>query len=354
MSRFLNSALDRLEPYVPGEQPTGIAQLIKLNTNESPFPPSPQVLDAINRAEVEKLRLYSDPGCTQAVKAIAEALGVGTDQVVLGNGSDEILAFAFHGFCENGAAFADITYGFYSVFCDMFGVEKTIIPLREDYSLAVEDYADAKGTVFIANPNAPTGLNLPLEKIRQLLEQNPDRLVLVDEAYVDFGGNSAIALLNEYDNLLVVRTFSKSRSLAGGRIGFAVGSPALIADMNAMRFSFNPYNINRLSLLAAEAAMRDSAYFEQCCAAIIENRAFLTAGLRNRAFTVLDSSTNFVFAKSPIGGKAYLDALRARGILVRWFSAERLKDYVRITIGTREEMNALLDATDKILQEAGV
>lgn len=352
MSRFLKSALSALEPYTPGEQPRGEIKLIKLNTNESPFPPSAKVLEAIDSAEVEKLRLYSDPTCRDAVNAIAKMLGVESDQVVLGNGSDELLAFAFHGFCEKGAAFADITYGFYSVFADMFSVKANVIPLREDYSLAVEDYRDAEGTVFIANPNAPTGLCLPLSDIRILLEQNRERLVVVDEAYVDFGGESAIALLPEYDNLLVIRTMSKSRSLAGARVGFAIGNKELIADMNAMRFSFNPYNINRLSLLAAEKAAEDVEYFEDCCRKIIENRAFLTEALRERGFTVLDSKTNFVFAKSTIGGKAYLDALRAKGILVRWFSSERLRDYVRITIGTREEMEELVRATDDILREA--
>ena len=204
----------------------------------------------------------------------------------------------------------------------------------------------------IANPNATTGIALGLDKIEQLLNQNRDRLVVVDEAYVDFGGESAIALLPEYDNLLVIRTMSKSRSLAGARVGFAIGNKDLIADMNAMRFSFNPYNINRLSLLAAEKAAEDVEYFEDCCRKIIENRAFLTEELRKRGFAVLDSKTNFVFAKSTIGGKAYLDALRAKGILVRWFSSERLRDYVRITIGTREEMEELVRATDDILREA--
>ncbi len=353
MSRFLNRSLKELTPYVPGEQPRGEERLIKLNTNESPFPPSPLVLDALSRAEAEKLRLYPDPTCRAAAEAIAREVGVSPAQVALGNGSDELLAFAFHGFCENGAAFADITYGFYRVFCEMFHVKACVVPLREDYSVRVEDYAGRKETVFLANPNAPTGLSLPLCAVRALLEQDKNRLVVVDEAYVDFGGESAVALLPECENLLVVRTFSKSRSLAGARVGFAVASEALAADLNALRFSFNPYNINRLSLLAAEYAMRDRAYFARCRDAIIENREWTRQQLQERGFTVLESKANFLFAKGPLGGQEYLTALRARGILVRWFSAPRTRDFVRISIGTRADMEALIRATDEILREAG-
>ena len=353
MSRFLNRSLKALTPYVPGEQPRGEERLIKLNTNESPFPPSPLVLDALGRAEAEKLRLYPDPTCRAAAEAIAREVGVSPAQVVLGNGSDELLAFAFHGFCENGAAFADITYGFYRVFCEMFHVKACVVPLREDYSVRVEDYAGRRETVFLANPNAPTGLSLPLSAVRTLLMQDKNRLVVVDEAYVDFGGESAVALLPECENLLVVRTFSKSRSLAGARVGFAVASKALAADLNALRFSFNPYNINRLSLLAAECAMRDRAYFARCRDAIIENREWTRQQLQERGFTVLESKANFLFAKGPLGGGEYLKALRARGILVRWFSAPRTRDFVRISIGTRADMEALIRATDEILREAG-
>ena len=353
MSRFLNRSLAALKPYVPGEQPQGVEQLIKLNTNESPFPPSPMVLDALNRAEVEKLRLYSDPTCRAAAEAIARELGVSPAQVVLGNGSDELLAFAFHGFCENGAAFADLTYGFYPVFCDMFRVPSRIVPLREDFSVCVEDYAGLRETVFLANPNAPTGMALPRDGVRALLEQDRNRLVVVDEAYVDFGGESAVALLGGFENLLVVRTFSKSRSLAGARVGFAVAGEALCADLNALRFSFNPYNVNRLSLLAAECAMRDRAYFLRCRDAIVENREWTRAQLCRRGFVVPESRANFLFAKGPLGGKEYLEALRARSILVRWFSGPRTRDFVRISIGSRADMEALIRATDEILREAG-
>jgi len=351
MSRFFSRKLSALEPYTPGEQPKDMARLIKLNTNESPFPPSPRVIAAVN-AQADSLQLYPDPSCAKLCAAIARRYGLAPEQVTVGNGSDEVLAFCFHGLCPRGAAFADMTYGFYPVFCDMFGVEKHVVPLREDYTLAVADYASEAGTVFLANPNAPTGLCLPLADIAALCRQNPDRLVVVDEAYVDFGGESAAALLGKYDNLLVVQTFSKSRQLAGGRLGFALGSRALIADLNALKFSFNPYSVNRLTLAAGIAAMEDTDYFDRCRALVMENRERLTAALRGLGFRVLDSKANFIFAGHPdFSGGDYYAALRRRGILVRYFPGGRTGAFVRITIGSGEQVDALIAATEEILKE---
>lgn len=351
MSRFFTGALRDLQPYTPGEQPRGLKDLIKLNTNESPFPPGPRVLDALNRQEAENLRLYSDPACTDFLAALANAFGVRQTQVFAGNGSDEVLAFAFCAFCEKGAAFADLTYGFYPVFARLFGVPAREVPLREDFSLAVEDYAGLGETVFVANPNAPTGLCLPLSEIERLLRQNPERLVVVDEAYVDFGGESAAALLPRYDNLLIIGTFSKSRSLAGARLGYAVGSEALIADLNTVKFSFNPYNINRLTLAAGTAALADAAYYTRCCAEIAAVRDDTARALRQLGFTVTDSRANFLFAgrHARISGADYFAALRQNAILVRHFGTPRIADWVRITVGTRAQMERVVAVTKKIL-----
>ena len=350
MSRFFR--LTELEPYVPGEQPKGIVNLIKLNTNESPFPPSPKVKEAVDAAAIDALRLYPDPSSSGVVSAIAEYYGVGTENVCVCNSSDEVLAFTFNGLCRNGAVFADLTYGFYPVFCKFFGIEYEEIPLKDDFTLDVSDYKGKNATVYIANPNAPTGIYKPLSEIRKLLEQDRDRLVIVDEAYIDFGGESAVSLIGEYDNLLVVQTFSKSRQLAGGRLGFCIGNKDIIADMHTLRYSFNPYSVNRLSMLAGEAAMRDTEYFEKCRGEIIKNRQYTSEELKRLGFTLTDSSTNFVFA-SPKGINAdeYVQKLRDRGIIVRYFgSKERIKDYVRITVGTFEEMRALISATEEILK----
>ena len=349
MSRFFK--LTELEPYVPGEQPKGVDKLIKLNTNESPYPPSPKVIEAITKAEVEKLRLYPDPTCQGLISAIAERYGVDENQVCVCNSSDEVLAFTFHGLCKNGAVFPDITYGFYPVFCRMFGVEFEEIPLREDFSIEIKDYAGKKGTVYIANPNAPTGIFLPLSKIRELLEQDRDRLVVVDEAYVDFGGESAVQLIPEYDNLLVVQTFSKSRQMAGARLGFAISNKDVIGDMNTLKYSFNPYNVNRLTMAAGEAAMRDYDYFDKCRKEIIETREYTNAELKRLGFKLTDSMANFVFANPPeISAEEYFKALRDNNIIVRFFNKERTLDYVRITIGTRQEMETFVSVSEKILK----
>ena len=351
MSRFLAGALRAVTPYTPGEQPRGVETLIKLNTNENPYPPSPKVLEALNGRAAENLRLYSDPACADFLAALAETFGVGRDQVFAGNGSDEVLAFAFLAFCEKGAAFADITYGFYPVFAQLFGIAAQEVPLREDFSVNTGDYAGVPGTVFLANPNAPTGLCLPLAEIEALLRQDPDRLVVVDEAYVDFGGESCVPLIDKYENLLVVQTFSKSRQLAGARLGLAMGNAKLIADLNRVKFSLNPYNINRLTLKAGKAALEDTDYFDKTRAAIVETRGWTKQQLEARGFAVLDSRSNFLFASTDkkSGGELYLK-LKEKGVLVRHFDAPRISNWLRITIGTPDDMTALLRALDEILE----
>ena len=353
MSRFISKEADALAPYTPGEQPQD-QQYIKLNTNESPFPPSPKVMKALTRAEVLKLNLYSDPTCAALNAAIAKHFELQPENVLSGNGSDEVLAFAFRAFCGEGkgVAFADITYGFYKSQVALFGLEATRIPLREDFTLNVDDYMDFPGTIVIANPNAPTGIAVPRADIQRLLEADPDRVVIVDEAYVDFGAESCVPMIFRYDNLLVVQTMSKSRSLAGGRVGYALGSPALIEALNRVKYSFHPYNVNRLSMLAGAAAVEDDAYFQKCTAAVAGNREWTRKELEALGFTVLPSSANFLFAKSnSVSGEDLYRRLKENGILVRWFDADRIRDYVRITIGSLEQMVALVDQLDQMMQE---
>ncbi len=351
MSRFLSDRLLSLTPYTPGEQPQDF-NYVKLNTNESPFEPSPEVIKALNTDEVSLLRLYSDPECKKTVKSIAEYYGVESKNVVLGNGSDEILSFIFEAFCDKDTpvAFPDISYGFYEVFASLYGIKAHVIPLKDDYSLCADDYCGLNETIVIANPNAPTGMAISLADIEKIASTNPDNVVVIDEAYVDFGGESAVELTKKYNNLIVVQTFSKSRQLAGARLGFAVADEALITDLNTVRFSTNPYNINRLTLLAGEAAIKDTAYFEKTRALIIENRAYTVAELEKRGFTVLDSKTNFVFAShKTICGEELYKGLKANGVLVRFFNKPRLDKYLRITIGTKKQMDDLFEALDKIL-----
>lgn len=352
MSRFLSKRYEKIEPYTPGEQPK-VLNLIKLNTNESPFPPSPKVIEALNSEETSRLNLYSDPDTKEVIDAIASVMNVNPNQILMGNGSDEILAFAFQAFCDkdNQPCFADITYGFYPVFCELYNLEPEIIPLKDDLSIASEDYYYKNKSIFIANPNAPSGIALTLPQIEEILKTNPDNIVLIDEAYVDFGAESAISLVDKYDNLIVSRTFSKSRNLAGARLGFAISNPELIADMCKMKFSFNPYNINRLSIIAGREAMLDTEYFEKCINEIISNREYTVVELSKRGFSAPESKTNFIFVKhNTLTGEEYYSKLREKNILVRHFSKERIKDYVRITIGSKEQMDALIKATDEILK----
>lgn len=352
MSRFLSSSLSALVPYTPGEQPQDM-QYVKLNTNESPFPPSQGVLEAV-RGESGRLQLYSDPDCRELTAKLAERYGVKTEQVIAVNGSDEILNFAFMAFADeaNPLVFPDITYGFYPVFADLDRIPYTEIPLKEDFSIDPEDYIGIGKTIVIANPNAPTGLCLPLEDIERIVQSNPDHVVIVDEAYVDFGARSAVALMEQYDNLLVTQTFSKSRSMAGARLGFGIANEALIADLNTVRCSTNPYNVNRMTQAAGVAALKDDDYYRANCQTIIENRTILTQELRKLGFTVLDSMANFVFAGSDrIGGGELYRELKQRGILVRHFDKDRIRNFNRITVGTREQNDTLLRAVRQILEE---
>ena len=354
MSKFLSKEASRLAPYTPGEQPQD-QQYVKLNTNESPFPPSPKVVKAISRAELLKLNLYSDPTCGQLVEAIAKRYELQPENVIAGNGSDEILAFAFRAFCGEGKplAYADITYGFYKSQVALFGLESKVIPLREDFTLNVDDYMDFPGTIVIANPNAPTGMTVSREDIQRLLEADPNRLVIVDEAYVDFGAESCVPMIYRYDNLLVVQTMSKSRSLAGGRVGFALGSAELISALNRVKYSFNPYNVNRLSIVAGAAAVEDEPYFQACCAAVRQARAWTVEELENLGFTVLPSQANFIFARSDkLSGEDLYRRLKENGVLVRWWAdSGRIQDYVRITIGSMEQMETLVDEIARLLEE---
>lgn len=352
MSRFFSEKYAALTPYTPGEQPQD-QQYIKLNTNESPFPPSPQA-QAMAKAAAAQLQLYSDPTAAPLHRAIADTLGLQPTQVLATNGSDEILNFAFMAFCDaaHPAVFPDITYGFYPVFAALNGVPYRELPLRDDLTIDPDALAAAPGTIFLANPNAPTGIALPRAAIEGLLAANRDRIVVVDEAYVDFGAESCVPLIAHYDNLLVTQTFSKSRSLAGARLGFGAGCEALINDLNTIKYSTNPYNINRMTMAAGIGALADAADTQANCAAIIENRAFAADGLRALGFELTESQANFLFAKHPrLSGAAFYQALRARGILVRHFTLERIKDYNRITVGSRAQMEALLAAAAAILEE---
>ena len=353
MSRFSTPQLSALTPYVPGEQPPRSINLIKLNTNENPYPPGPAVHAVLTDAAVASLRLYPDPDCRELREAVAEAYGLQPGNVYVGNGSDEVLAFIFKGLCPKGAAFPDISYGFYPVFADMFQVPFKEVPLKDDLSLDIADYEDIDSTLFIANPNAPTGLILSIDEIKKLLEQNRQRLVVVDEAYVDFGCESAVKLIDSYDNLLIVQTLSKSRQLAGGRIGLALGQKELISDLETLKFSFNPYSVNALALMAATASFKDTKWFEEHRDRLIENRDFLSRNMAALGFHLTDSRANFVFTASPEGlsGEEYFQQLRRRNIVVRWFNKSRIKNYVRITIGRRDQLESLLQATMDILQE---
>lgn len=351
MSRFLDKRFWALEPYVPGEQPqTG--QAIKLNTNESPYSPAPGVAAAV-AGEAAWLNLYPDPEAKTLKAALAETLGVEPGQVFLGNGSDEILAFIFQALCPAGVAFADITYGFYRVYAALYGLDAKVVPLREDFTLAPQDYTGLEDgrTIVLANPNAPTGLGLPRAAIQGIISASPQSLVVVDEAYVDFGAESALPLLKQHDNLMVVGTFSKSRSLAGGRLGYAVASPALVEDLERIKFSFNPYNLNRMTMAAGLAALEDTAYFEDCRTRIMATRQQAKAALEQLGFECTASQANFLFARHPRhSAEALYTALKARGILVRWFNQSRICQWLRITIGTPAQIQALQAALAALVQ----
>ena len=351
MSRFFSEKYAALEPYTPGEQPRDM-KYIKLNTNESPFPPSEGVIRAAER-EASRLQLYSDPEVTELMIEAERVFGVPRDMILMTNGSDEILNFAFMAFSDatHPIVFPDITYGFYPVFARLGGIPYREIPLKEDFSIDYRDYLSVGANVVIANPNAPTGMALSLDEIEAIVKSNPDNVVIIDEAYVDFGAESAISLTGKYDNLLVTGTFSKSRSLAGARLGFGIGNKELIRDLNTIKYSTNPYNVNRMTMAAGAAALRDNDYYMQNCERIKENREYTKAALISLGFRVLPSSANFLFAESDkIGGEELYLALKSRGILVRHFKKERIKNFNRITIGTKEEMQAFVKAVADILK----
>ncbi len=350
MSRFFTKTLSALKPYTPGEQPQDM-KYVKLNTNESPFAPSERAWKTA--AENERtLNLYSDPKCSLVINKLADMYGVEPCEVILGNGSDELLFFSFRAFCdeERPAMFPDISYGFYPVFAGINRVPYREIPLREDFSVNVSDYGECGNTIFIANPNAPTGKMLSVSEIERLVKAHPEDVIVIDEAYVDFGGESCIPLTHKYDNILVIQTFSKSRSLAGARIGFAVGSKGLIQDLNTVKYSFNPYNINSMTMAIAYGVLCDEKTVRANCMTIIENRAYTAEKLKALGFEVMDSKANFIFVRTDkMDGGSLYEELKKRGVLVRHFTKDRITDYNRITIGTREQMDFFLEKVREIL-----
>ncbi len=352
MSKFISKKLNGLSAYVPGEQPQD-KTYVKLNTNECPFPPSPYA-QRMARQAAGGLNLYCDPECTVLASVAAEYFGVKKQNMIFTNGSDEVLNFAFIAFCDKDtpAVFPDVTYGFYPVFARLNGVPYKEIPLTDALEVSVKDYLAVKGTVFLANPNAPTGVALPLSAVEEIVKADPTRVVVVDEAYVDFGGESALALIPKYDNLLVTRTFSKSRSLAGGRLGVGFASEAIIEDLKRIQYSTNPYNVNSMTAAAGVGALLDDEYFKKNVGTIVENRRRLTAELKSIGFDVLPSSANFIFAaKAGVSGEALYLSLKQKGVLVRYFDKPRLKNYVRITVGTAEEIDTLVAAVKATLEE---
>jgi len=351
MSRFLSERFANMDAYVPGEQPADM-EYIKLNTNESPYPPPPGVIAAVTEIELKNLRLYPNPDGSVLLKRIADFYSVSRDNVIIGNGSDELLAFAFLAFCDRnrGVVFPDITYGFYPVYAQLYGIPYTQIPLKDDFTIDPNDYYRTGRNIVIANPNAPTGMSLQLSDIEEIVRSNPEYIVLIDEAYVDFGTDSAIPLIQKYENLLVIHTYSKSRSMAGARLAFSIGPAPLIEDLKKMKYSFNPYNVNRLTQLAGIAALDEEEYYISMRKEIVEVRSYTMQRLLELGFKVTDSKANFVFASPPcISGFEMYSALREKGILVRHWNKARISDYLRITIGTKNQMDTLLQAVETIL-----
>ena len=349
MSRFLNQQYQSLEAYTPGEQPRD-QQYIKLNTNESPYPPAPSVVEAMTAEQVELLRLYSDPTAKNLKEKLAGLYGVKPENVFVSNGSDEVLNFSFMAFGGGGVVFPDISYGFYEVYAELYGINAEKIPLEADFSVDYQKYCGKNKMVVIANPNAPTGMTISVRQIEEIVKTNPDAVVVIDEAYVDFGGETCLPLVKTYDNLLVTRTFSKSRCLAGGRLGYAFASPEIIADLEKIKYSTNPYNINRLTLLLGEKTVEAEGYYQEKCREIEETRAWTTAQLKELGFTVLPSKANFIFVKTDKmdGGELY-KTLKARGILVRHFTNPRICQFNRVTIGTREQMQTFVNTVKEVL-----
>jgi len=370
MSAYWSDLTRRLVPYVPGEQPRD-RKFVKLNTNENPYPPSPLVIEAIQKAAADTLRLYPDPACTELREAVASRYGIKTEQVFTGNGSDEILAFAFAAFFDRAALreiesgsvkdailFPDITYSFYPVYAGLWGIAYRIIPLGEDFSMDTRPYLDISGGIIFPNPNAPTGMAISLEEVRKIAEaaKRNRRALIVDEAYIAFadgeGVATALSLIGEFPNLLVIRTLSKEASLAGLRAAFAMGGEELIDGLCRIRDSFNSYTLDRLALAGAAAAVNDSSYYDKINRKIIATRRRVSSGLQAMGFRVLPSQANFVFAAPPSGksGQGFFAALRERGFLVRYFNKPRIENFIRISMGTDEDMDAFLEACKEILR----
>ncbi len=340
----------RVVPYTPGEQPR--KKVIKLNTNECPYPPSGKVLRALREADYEALRLYPDPLCARLREVIAQYYGVGTENTFVGVGSDDVLSMCFLAFFagKDPVLFPDITYSFYDVWAEVYGIPYRTIPLTEEFSINLKDYDRENGGVVICNPNAPTGVVHPLGEIEEFISANKDSVIIVDEAYIDFGGESAVGLIGKYENLAVVRTMSKSRALAGLRVGYAFGSEKLIGCLNDVKFSVNSYTMNMPSLIGAAAAMEDEEYFQEIRGRIIKTRTWVSEELRALGFRFRDSGTNFLFVTHPEKpAKEIFNKLRERDIFVRYFDRDRIREYLRISIGTDEEMRLLLTALEEIL-----
>ena len=352
MSKYMSSRFGSLKTYTPGEQPKD-KKYIKLNTNENPYPPSAGVINAVNESQLSSLNLYPDPTCSSLKKVLSEKYRVNQENIFCSNGSDEALGFSIMCFGENGVLFPDITYGFYKVFCDYNNYSYKTIPLKEDFTINPSDYYNTGKCIVIANPNAPTGLCLGIDQIEQIVKSNPDSVVIIDEAYIDFGGESALPLVSKYDNILVTRTFSKSYSLAGGRVGFAIGNASLIQDLMTIKYSTNPYNIDRLNLVAATQSIVDQKYYDGCVRKIVSTRERIKKELVKLGFSILDTQTNLIFAKTDkVYGKDLYLTLKERGILIRYFPGERTGEYIRITIGTDNDMDKFITTLKGILEEA--
>lgn len=353
MSRFLRDIYSSLEPYTPGEQ-LNDKKYIKLNTNESPYPPSPMVREVLSGEVIDNLNLYSDPELKEIKDAIAEHFFLERKNVFCGNGSDDVIAFCIMAFCSNGGELCcpDITYSFYPVYCNLFKAKLCEKKLKEDFTVDINDYIGINKNIIIANPNAPTGLVLKKEDIEKIVASNPDNVVIIDEAYVDFCTESCAELVKKYKNLIVTQTFSKSRSLAGLRLGFALADEKIIDDLEKMKFSFNPYNVNTLTVKAGAAAIRDSFYYDECNKKVIETREKTKKQLSAAGFECLDSQSNFIFAKhkSIPAEKLYLE-LKSRGILIRYFNKPRISDYVRITVGSPEQMQTFVKTAETIIKD---
>ena len=351
MSKFWNEKIKMIAPYVPGEQPKD-KKYIKLNTNENPYPPSDKVINKIKTMKLEDLKLYPDPDVSALSEIIAEYFSVNKNQIFIGNGSDEILAFIFMTFFNAGdkVYYPDITYSFYPVYSDLFNLKEVKIPLTDDFKIEISKYFGLDGHIIIANPNAPTSIALKLSEIEEIVKNNPNQLVVIDEAYVDFGAESAISLVNKYDNILVVQTFSKSRSLAGMRLGYSIGSENIIEGLNRLKFSFNSYTIDRISIEAGIESFKDDEYFRKGNEKIIETRKKTAEKLKKMDFIVLDSSANFIFiSHKRIYAQDLYKTLKDKGVLVRYFSKDRIDNYLRVTIGTDEEMEVFIEKLKEII-----